>query len=684
LAYQIGIDTGGTFTDGVSVDATGILKTAKSATTPKDLTEGITDVIERLAAANGNLSVKDFLGQTQLIIHGTTQPVNSVINKSGPKMGLITTKGHRDVLQLRRILTDNMWHWRRPFPASLIPRWRRLVADERIDHTGKVLIPLKDEDILKAITYFKRLGVKDIVVAFLFSIINTSHEERAREIIAREYPEANVTLSHEVVHTIGEYERFNTAMLDSYVRPALSEYINKLRVMLGENGFHGQLLFMQSNGGVETSDVALLKPATLLLSGPVASVSAGLDFGKRCDYESLLSIDMGGTSLDIALIFKGTVQTKREGLVGDYRISLPMVDTESIGSGGGSIVWIDSTDVLRVGPASAGANPGPACYGLGGEEATLTDVYVVLGILDPNSFHSGETKLRKDLAQEAIKKLADRLGISVEATALTALRISTSIMAHATSRLLAKHGYDPRDFALCAGGGAGGINGLNIAKELDIQRVLIPRLAPFYTAYGMLNMDLRHDFERFYRSLKEKLDIEEVKRLYKEMEQEAHLLEEKEHIPEKERMLTRSIRARYYGQYRDVVATWPAEPITKETIAQAIANFHDRHKVLFGYSNPDYPVEILGFGLTMIGKLPAPILPELNGTRGEGLKGRRDVYFDETTGFVQTEVYDGDKLAYKSKLRGPCIVEHKETTVLIPPGFEVVVDRYGNYKYSVE
>jgi N-methylhydantoinase A len=614
---------------------------------------------------------------------------SSIINKSGPKMGLITTKGHRDVLQLRRIITDDMWNWRRAFPQSLIPRWRRLVAEERIDHTGQVLVPLNEDDVRNATAYFKRIGVKDIVVAFLFSFVNPEHEKRAREIIVRDYPDALVTLSHEVAHVIGEYERFSTAVLDAYVRPDLSKYIQKLSSMLDKRGFQGQLLFIQSNGGVESSEVALVRPATLLMSGPVASAAAGLEFGKRCSYENLVSIDMGGTSLDISLLNKGTVQVKTEGLVGDYRMSLPMVDVESIGAGGGSIAWIDSTGVPRVGPSSAGADPGPACYGLGGAEATLTDAYVVLGFLDPNSFHGGEKKLRKDLAEKAIKgKIADRLGMSTEKAASAILRVSNSTMASAISHLLAKNGYDPRDFVLCSGGGAGGIHALKIAEELGANRVLIPRLAPFYSAFGMLSVDLRHDFERFHESFSERLDINDVKRLYDEMENEAHLLEVKERISEDQRVLTRSLRARYWGQFRHVVASWPGgKDIFKDAIAQGVTNFHNKHQELFGYSDPNYPVEILGFGLTMIGKLPAPTLPRLNeGEKeapSESLKGLRDVYFEETR-FVKTKVYDGDKLLCGNRLQGPCVVEHRETTVVVPPKFEVVVDQYGNYLYPPE
>ena len=516
----------------------------------------------------------------------------------------------------------------------------------------------------------------------LWSFLYPEHERKVGEIIKKDFPKAHVTLSHKVLPAIGEYERTSTAVINAYTAPSTADYIHTLTNFLTKEGFRGQFLFMQNNGGVETAEIGIENPASLATSGPAAGPPAALAVGSLHGLKNLLSIDMGGTSFDIAIIDQGKFITKTESLIADHRFSLPIIDVDSVGAGGGSIAWFDATKTLQVGPKSAGADPGPACYDLGGEHATVTDADVVLGYISPDFFLGGEMKLRRDLAEKAVKRIADQLGMSVVEAAAAIYKVSNSVMADAVSHTFTKRGYDPRVFALVAGGAAGPTCALKIAQELYISRVIIPKYAPIYCAFGMLDVDLIHDFTRFYHADKSTFDLNKVKSLYKEMEAEAVQVLLREGIPKKHRLLERTMRVKYWGQFRDVEVSWPGGPITNVTLAEGITNFHRRHRELYGSSNKDYPIEFMGFGLRAIGRMPKLKLKKLG--KGDknpraALKGERNAFFEESRGFVKTKIYDGDKLGYGNVLEGPCIVEERMTNVVIPPKFKVKVDQYGNY-----
>lgn len=682
MDFRISIDTGGTFTDALSLDEKGNMVTAKVPTTPRDLVRSTKNAIDSLAKHN-KLSRKQLLSQAATIVHGTTQGTNVILTRSGPRVGIITTDGHRDILALRRVPKEDMFNWRMPQPEPLVVRYLRTEVKERVDSRGEVRIPLDEESAHRAVAYLKRAGVESIVVAFLWSFLRPEHERRVAEIIKQDFPEAHVTLSSALLHMLGEHERTSTAVISAYIAPAITKYIQTLQAFLDSEGFKGQLLFMQNNGGVETAGIAIEKPATLASSGPAAAPSAAIRLGKLHSEPNLLSVDMGGTSFDIAIIDKGNIITKTESLVANYRFSLPVIDISSIGAGGGSIAWFDSTNTLRVGPKSAGGDPGPACYGAGGEEATVTDADVVLGYISPDYFLGGEMKLRKDLAEGVInEKVAKHLGISVPEAAYAIHRVSNSVMADAVSHSFSRRGYDPRDFVLVAAGSAGPTCALKIAQELSIARVLIPKYAPIYCAFGMQGVDLIHDFTRFYHAVKETLDLEEVKRLYEEMEAEALVILDKESIPEKRRRLERTMLIKYFGQFRDVEVPWPGGPINDASVARGVANFHRKHKELYGSCDEKYPIEFMGFGMKAIGETPSVKLKKIgqgDNNPSQALKMERDVYFEESKGFIRTRVYDGDKLLSGNVLDGPCIVEEKMTNVVIPPTFKMHIDEYGNY-----
>lgn len=682
MAYRVGIDTGGTFTDAISVDDKGVTQTAKASTTTQDLTIGTMNVIDNLARRN-SLDRKQFLSQVSTIVHGTTTGTNIIHTRVGPKLGLLCTKGHRDVIQFRRVAKDNMYDWRVDFPEVLVPRYLRVEIEERVDAHGNIRTPLNEDSVHKAVAYLKKLKVESVVVALLFSFLNPSHEKAVAEIVKKDYPEADVTISSDVLPAVGEYERTSTAIINAFIAPAIRKYTSRLTSLLEKEGFTGQFLYIQNNGGVETAEIAMEKPATLAMSGPAAGPSAAITVGRLHDVQNLLSIDMGGTSLDLGIIDKGISLIKTESLIEEHRFSLPVIDVTSIGAGGGSIAWFDVTNTLRVGPRSAGADPGPACYGIGGDEATVTDADVTLGYISPDYFLGGEVKLHRDLAEKAIKeKVADRLGLGVPEAASAMYKVINSVMANMVSYTITRRGLDPRDFYICVGGAAGAVHAIRLAEELGIARVFIPKYAPIYCAFGMLGVDLKHDYSRFYSTPVAALDLDRVKQLYDEMGKEGLTVLAKEQIPEEQRVLARTMTVKYFGQYRGIDVEWPNGAITKEAIAEGLAAFHRKHKDLYGYSDEKYPMEIMSFGLTAIGKLPPIALQKIaKGDKepAQALKGTRKAYFEESNGYTETKIYDGDKILAGNILEGPCVVEERMTNVVIPPGYRMLVDDYGNY-----
>jgi N-methylhydantoinase A len=389
---------------------------------------------------------------------------------------------------------------------------------------------------------------------------------------------------------------------------------------------------------------------------------------------------MGGTSFDIAIVNDGTFLTKTESLIEGHRFSLPVIDVGAIGAGGGSLAWFDVTGTLRVGPKSAGADPGPACYGKS-EEPAITDADVVLGYIDPDYFLGGEMKIDKSLSEKAIKeKVADRLDLSIEKGAASMYRIINSVMADAVSYTFTRRGYDPRDYVICSGGAAGGVHALQIARELGIRKVFIPKYAPIYCAYGMLGVDLKHDFTRYYTIPGDHLDLERVKKLYKEMEDEGLAVLAKEGIAEENRELVRTMNVQYFGQFRGLEVDWPSGPITEASIAEGLKNFHNEHKARYGHSDEDYPYMFTSWGLSAIGKItPVSVKAVEKGAAdaSSAVKAKRQAYFDEA--FIETTIYDGDKLKAGNIMEGPCIIEERMTNIVVPPGSTASVDDYGNY-----
>jgi N-methylhydantoinase A len=680
MGYRVGVDVGGTFTDFLVTKDEGTANVYKTSTTPKDPSIGFFRGLEK-AARDQSLSVDSFLGQVNSIVHGTTITTNAVLTGEGAPTGFLTTKGFRDVLNMRRGLKENQFERYAP-PPHLVPRRQIQVVEERVTVDGEVMVPLNEEDVRAAARHFREQGVEAVAVSFLWSFRNPAHERRVREILEEELPGVYVSLSTEILPQIRVYERHSTTALNAYVGPVLTRYLSRLEGELEERKFDGKLLIMQSNGGVMSPQVAQRFASNTLLSGPAGGPLAGVFYGNTHDLHNVISIDMGGTSFDVALVRDGVPTVTTDGLIGGHRIASPILDIHTIGAGGGSIAWIDSGGLLAVGPKSAGAEPGPASYGQGGTEPTVTDADLILGYLDPDFFHGGELKLDVQAARGAIEeKVARPLGLDVVEAADGIYKIVNANMAGALGVVSVQRGYDPREFVLVVAGGAGPIHAAPIARELEIPLILIPRESSVFCAAGMLISDLKHDYVRTYARDLDKVDLEEVDKLYQEMSQSALGTLQAEGVPEDKVELTYTADLRYVGQFNEVdVPAFDQGSMSQNQLERMADEFHKRHDSLYGYSMQGAPVELINLRVTARGLTDKPTF-ERSPHGGEdpkaALQGHRKAYFED--GFQKVPVYDGLSLVNGNVVPGPAIVAQPTTTIIVPPDFDLMCDEFNNY-----
>ncbi|MBE2245007.1 MAG: hydantoinase/oxoprolinase family protein [Burkholderiaceae bacterium] len=687
MGYRISVDSGGTFTDGVLTDEHGTALMRKAHTTPHDPTLGTLDCIGKLAEARG-VSLGELLAQTQSVVLGTTMATNVVATLSGPRMGTIATRGYRLRMAFPQVSKvewregpQDMYDFRTEPPQPLTPYHLMTEVDERVDFRGEVLTPVDEADVRRAARELAAQDVSTVAVMLLHSHVNPAHERRVAEILAEEAPQMQVTLSSSVLPVAGETERWGTAMFCAYIAPVVRAFVARIGGLLEKNGFKGQLLFIQSNGGIATPEIVAENPAVLLLSGPAAGPSLGRALGAEHGYSNVLSVDMGGTSFDIGVVHDGTVDTVKQKIIDGKKFALPCVDVTAIGAGGGSIAYVDQAGRLQVGPKSAGANPGPACYGKGGEQPTVTDANVVLGYIDPGFFLGGTTKLRKDLSEKVIReRIAEPLGLSVPEAAAAIYEVINANMASGTDVAFAKRGYDPRDFALVAAGGAAAVHAVRIMQELRIRKLIVPKVAPTYCAYGMQFCDVRHDFQRSYHAETDKADCERIDALLAGMEREARDTLRREGVAEAAMVIRRSIEMRYYGQFRERAAPLADGPVTAASLQGALQAFHRVHEQTVGYSDAAYPTEIVRLHVSGGTATQAPSLQPVPPATGldAARKGRRPAWFSGQ-GFVDTPVYDGDRLGAGAVVEGPAIVEETFTTFVLPPGARTQVDRHGHF-----
>ena len=683
LKYKVGADVGGTFTDFLLVDEAGNTEVYKTPSTPADPSIGVMNGLKEMAESRGT-KLADFLPNVTAIIHGTTVTTNAVLTGSYAKTGFITVKGFRDYLNERRGMKRNIYTPKESPPIPIVPRYLIQCVDGRIDCEGKEFMALNEADVYNAIGVFKKEKVEAIAVSLFFSFLNPVHELRVKEIIKRELPDVYVCVSHEVLPQVRIYERASTTVFNACVGPLLRSYIESLTKKLRENGFKGELLLMQSNGGIMSPEVAMDHAVSTLLSGPAGGPEAGLFYAEIHGIRNIITADMGGTSFDSCLIRNGKPEITTENDVGEYRIAVPSLAVHSIGAGGGSIAWIDPRGIVQVGPESAGANPGPACYGLGGTRPTVTDANLALGYLNADYFLGGRMKIYPDKAEKAIReKIADPLGLSIPEAARGIYTVVNLKMAQGIKTASISKGYDPRGCVLIIAGGAGPVHACDIAKELEMELILIPKGSSIFCATGMLISNLRHNYVRSYYSvIKEGVDVEAINSLLKEMREEGRTTLKREGVSPDKVTFIFSADLRYEAQLNEIEVPIPFsnEYFSMNELPQLQKTFNKKHDDLYGYSLPGTDLELLSLRLKAEGITEKPKfreMPYIGKDASSAVKTLREIYYDKE--LLRVPIYDGTRIGHGNMLSGPAIIEEPTTTIFVTPGFNLTCDNYGNY-----
>lgn len=675
---RVASDIGGTFTDLVYLDEeTGQVGIAKTDTTPPNFEQGVINSINK---AN---FTKD---EVNFFVHGTTVIINALTERKGAKTGLITTKGFRDVLELGRSNRADIYnvYYRKPVP--FVPRYLRLEVEERCNYKGEELVPLNEDDVRVCLRQFKKEGVEAIAVCFLHSYANPAHEERCAEIIRQEWPEVAVTISSEITMEWREYERTSTAVLNSYVQPVAARYVDSLDQELDKLKVSDRRYIMQSNGGTVSFAQSKISPINMVESGPVAGVFGAAVVGKLIGEKNIIALDIGGTTAKCSLIenaeMKVTTDYKIEWTreTAGYPIKVPVVDIIEIGAGGGSIAWVDAANSLHVGPQSAGALPGPVCYGRGGNEPTVTDANLIAGRINPEYFLGGEIKADLKRAQEAMGGIASSFGISVDEAALGVIRLANANMINALKLISVRRGYDPRDFTMVAFGGGGSMHAAALAKELQIKKVLIPVATAVFSAWGMLMTDLRHDLIQTNIRRTDEVSIEELDGIWDEMERQAVEYFQREKMDAGDMVFTRYADMRYLGQEHTVKVPVPAGKVDASVIRDVEQRFHSLHEHNYTFRLDDSLIEFVNFHLTTFGTVKKPEFGRLenrNSDLSAAIKGYRDVDFDEE-GWQRSTIYERGLLGGGAVFAGPAVIEEPASSTVIFPGQKVTVDDYGN------
>ena len=675
--FRIGVDVGGTFTDLVLVDGSGTFTLDKHPTTPQDQSEGVLGGIARLAARHG-LAREELLARTELLVHGTTTADNTMIEMSGATTGLITSEGHRDEIEIRRGFKEDIWDPALPPPPPICPRRRRYGVPERLDFEGNVVTPLDEEAVRRACRRMKLQGVDSLAVVLLFSFVNAVHERRVREIAAAELPGVMISLSHEVMPSAPEFERTSTTLVNAYVGPMISRYLSRLDERLRTAGFRGELLIMQSNGGVMPGGYVAQKAVAVMGSGPAGGAMGAAAVAGAAGIHDFISVDMGGTSYDVSLVRAGVPEVKAGwNWHHRYLVGLPMVDVQTVGAGGGSIARVES-GALKVGPRSAGAEPGPVCYGRGGTEPTVTDANVVLGFLNPDRFCGGTMRLDAAAATAAVREqIARPLGLSLTEAADGIFRIVNANMANAVRKASALKGVDPRPLTLVVFGGNGPVHAGMQAAELGIRRILVPKLSPAFSALGLLLTDHVVDEMRSYVTPAGAVDLARANALFDEMETAARsALGERR---AKRVRIERRAALCYPGQTFDMpVPIAGTGPLTERSLAATVERFHRLHEELHTYASRDQEPILRGVSLKAVSLEAKPALPTPARTRRPPTRlGKRQAFFRGR--FVPTPLFDGTSMMPGHKVAGPAIIEEPFTTIVVYPGQRASVDRFGNY-----
>ena len=689
MKYRVGVDVGGTFTDLVSIDEEGRIKVVKTPSTPDDPSIGIENAI-----AKAGLELKDVI----FFSHGATVGINTVIQNRGVRTAIVTTKGFRDIMELRRgqrVIHNptDMYNLQMDLPqdyvggySPLVERPFRFEVPERVDYQGNVLKKLDEDAVRRIAQEIRDKDVKAIAICYYFSFVNPAHEHRTKEIIREMLPDISISVSSEILPIIREYERLSTTTINAYIMPIMQAYLVNLRHKLTALGYHKDYYIMQSSGGIMSSKLAALRPVYTIDSGPAAGVSAAAQLGTILGYPNVISFDMGGTTAKVCIIRNGKSEvTTNFWIDGKYFIGVPVMDMVEIGAGGGSIVWLDSAGAVHVGPQSAGADPGPVCYRRGGTEPTVTDADLVLGYINGNYFLGGDMTVDVSAAKSAIQeKVADKLGINMAEAAHGIYRLINANMLGAMRVVTVQRGYDPRDFSLLVHGGTAAVHAVRLAQELHIPRVVCPLTPGAFSALGLITADAKYDTYRSYVSQTSRANPKLIEEIYRELKEEAvsKVLElgfEKEKI-----RVLHTIDMRYVGQSHEISLQVPAEIVENmngDSIRALERMFHGQHQSLFGHSSPDAAVEFFTLSVSAIGPTDKGRMFEIEkGTAisEQAKKGTRRVYFKEFNGYEDCSTFDRLRLKANNVISGPAIIEQMDTTIVIPPNQVAKVDQYGN------
>lgn len=681
--FKVCVDIGGTFTDGVVLDDEGRLRQFKAPSTPKDFAQGVMDVLREAAPAYDR-STEDFISEIRLLTHGSTVATNAVVTRNLSKTALITTKGFRDILEMRRankIATRSMYEAQIPPYEPIVPRHLRFVLEEETRTSGEVAKPINPGELKIVIERLKREKVESVVVCFINSYANPHNEQVTAE-LCRKYLDEDVfvTYSSDILPTMGEYARLSTAVISGCVGPIVSRYMTRLERGLRDSGFRGQLQIIQANQFAQSVEAIKRKPVYLIGSGPSAAPAGAAHLGEAIGESNFITGDMGGTTFDASLVRKGEVSLTAGEWLGDELLGIKVVDVKSVGAGGGSIAWIDSLGLLRVGPQSAGADPGPCCFSKGGTLPTVTDAAVILGYLPVDNFWKGKMRLDVERARAAIWPLAQRLAMSVEATAQAIFTTVNSNMADAITEISTRKGFDVRDFSMMAFGGATPLCAAFIADVLNMDKVVIPHYAATFSAWSMFSLEMGRDYVRSYICPIGSSSTQDINQLFEAMLSEAAADFATLDIAPEQITVVKSADVRYVGQYHEVELKLPQEAISAQDIERLTAAFHVRHEELYTFSLPWVPAEFRN--LRLIAKVKGRKIQmervEAGGADpSAAAKAARDCYFG--SGFRPTPIYDGEKLRAGNVVSGPAVIEESLTTLVVPENFRCKVDEYGNY-----
>ncbi len=679
--YRVGIDTGGTFTDVVAIDDSGRVHTTKTPSTPDDpsraLLQGVHKILSEAAGGGG-------AAHPTGIYHGTTVATNALLEERFTSLGLITTRGFRHVLEIARQSVPsgygNSYFWVKP--DRIVPLHHVKEVTERLNFRGEIVATFDDDEARDAARWFRDHGIQSIAVSFIHAYTNPVHEQRMAAILRAEYPDASVSLSSDVLPEYREYERTVTTVVDAFVKPSVRAYVDRAREQVStlRNGAaHLPFLIMQSNGGVLSAEAVARQPITTLLSGPAAGALGASWLADLAGFPNVLTVDAVGTSTDICVVERGTPHITTEGKVGRFPVKVPMIDIITIGTGGGSIAWIDGSGSLRVGPKSAGASPGPMCYGNGGDEPTMTDANVLLGRLPPRLL-GGEVPLDVEQARFGLERLGARLGLDAETLAAGVLEIADWNQVNAIRQVTVKKGLDPRDYAMVPFGGSGPLQASRVAELLGLRTTLIPPHPGNVSAFGLLAVDLKSDYVTTVVQREDRIDRAVLEAVFMRLEQAADReLEEQGVAPERRRFL-RSADLRYFGQGYETRVDLPPGSVSDESLQALVERFHSAHQQLYGYTyRGTQMVELVNVRVTSIGTIDRPPVAEspIGAEKRQPVPANtRPVYLHGR--FQDTPIYRRSEFAPGDTLTGPAVVEEYGSTSVIQPGHDVQVDRFGN------